>query len=362
MKLLKAGSIISCIRFGMETTMTRRKLIHPRRDGVTLIELLVVASIMLTIAAVSVPSIKPMMESQATARGAQTVATYLERAKSRAKSTRRPCGVVFEYFDGTWDGGNHGSACLVLRQMEVPPSFSGYDTTSRVSVAPWQEGDWNNGKKISEIYNYEADWANFVSGEQEPKIQFNYIGPYYRIIKVPDGSSAWRYFIEEIPGVETPVGRDFAYQIACDPRTTMTSPVGMPEGTVVDLEFSGSESNFFAKGKNVVVMFAPTGEVDYIIDDGERKNVADTLYFLIGRWDRISALGISDDGYETMAEDGLWNFEDPTNFWVAINARTGVVTTAEVSEPFAYTLGDWASAVWESREFARFSKRNLGGR
>lgn len=342
--------------------MTRRKLIHPRRDGVTLIELLVVASIMLTIAAVSVPSIKPMMESQATARGAQTVATYLERAKSRAKSTRRPCGVVFEYFDGTWDGGNHGSACLVLRQMEVPPSFSGYDTTSRVSVAPWQEGDWNNGKKISEIYNYEADWANFVSGEQEPKIQFNYIGPYYRIIKVPDGSSAWRYFIEEIPGVETPVGRDFAYQIACDPRTTMTSPVGMPEGTVVDLEFSGSESNFFAKGKNVVVMFAPTGEVDYIIDDGERKNVADTLYFLIGRWDRISALGISDDGYETMAEDGLWNFEDPTNFWVAINARTGVVTTAEVSEPFAYTLGDWASAVWESREFARFSKRNLGGR
>ena len=142
----------------------------------------------------------------------------------------------------------------------------------------------------------------------------------------------------------------------------MTSPVGMPEGTVVDLEFSGSESNFFAKGKNVVVMFAPTGEVDYIIDDGERKNVADTLYFLIGRWDRISALGISDDGYETMAEDGLWNFEDPTNFWVAINTRTGVVTTAEVSEPFAYTLGDWASAVYESREFARFSKRNLGGR
>ena len=342
--------------------MTRRKPIHPRRDGVTLIELLVVASIMLTIAAVSVPSIKPMMESQATARGAQTVATYLERAKSRAKATRRPCGVVFEYFDGTWDGGNIGSACLVLRQMEVPPSFSGYDTTSRVSVAPWQEGDWNNGKKISEIYNYEADWANFVSGEQEPKIQFNYIGPYYRIIKVPDGSSAWRYFIEEIPGVETPVGRDFAYQIACDPRTTMTSPVGMPEGTVVDLEFSGSESNFFAKGKNVVVMFAPTGEVDYIIDDGERKNVADTLYFLIGRWDRISALGISDDGYETMAEDGLWNFEDPTNFWVAINTRTGVVTTAEVSEPFAYTLGDWASAVYESREFARFSKRNLGGR
>ncbi len=361
MKLLKAGSIISCIRFGMETTMTRRKLIHPRRDGVTLIELLVVASIMLTIAAVSVPSIKPMMESQATARGAQTVATYLERAKSRAKATRRPCGVVFEYFDGTWDGGNIGSASLVLRQMEVPPSFSGYETTSRVSVAPWQ-GLWNNGKKISEIYNYEAGWASFVSGEQEPKIQFNYIGPYYRIIKVPDGSSAWRYFIEEIPGVETPVGRDFAYQIACDPRTTMTSPVGMPEGTVVDLEFSGSESNFFAKGKNVVVMFAPTGEVDYVINNGQRVNVADTLYFLIGRWDRISALGISDDGYETMAEDGLWNFEDPTNFWVAVNARTGVVTTAEVSEPFAYTLGDRASAVEESREFARFSKRNLGGR
>lgn len=336
--------------------MTRRELIHPRRDGVTLIELLVVASIMLTIAAVSVPTIKPMMESQATARGSQTVATYLERAKSRAKATRRPCGVVFEYFDGTWDGAHHGSASLVMRQMEVPPSFSGYDTTSRVSIAPWQ-GLRNDGKKISEIYNYEADWENFVSGEQEPKIQFNYMGPYYRIVKIDD-----LFYIEEIPGVELPVGRDFAYQILCDPRTTMTSPVGMPEGTVVDLEFSGSESNFFAKGSNVVVMFAPSGEVDYIINGGERVNVADTLYFLIGKWDRLSALGISDDGYETLAEDGLWNFEDPTNFWVAINARTGVITTAEVSEPFAYALGDWDNAVYDSREFARFSKRNLGGR
>ena len=93
--------------------MTRSNQARAKRSGVTLIELLVVATIMLTLAAVSVPTIKPMMESQATSHAAQTVATYLERAKAHAVVTGRPSGVTFEFFPGT--DSYDGSASLYAR-------------------------------------------------------------------------------------------------------------------------------------------------------------------------------------------------------------------------------------------------------
>lgn len=353
--------------------MTRRNHLHARRSGVTLIELLVVATIMLTLAAVSVPAIKPMMESQVTSHAAQTVSTYLERAKARAAATGRSCGVMFECFPGTYnnDPANPlGSASLVLRQVEEPPYFCGYDFGSKVSVGP----DYNYlvctaagpyyGMRVSQVFGDDAVWDAYlraddvyISSNRDARIQFGSTGPFYPLVKI--GSS---YYIVKLPGVELPVYTDVSYKISREPQATMTAPVGLAQGSVIDLEFSGTDSTFFTRGFDVTVMFTPTGEVDYVVDGGEKKTPSDTLYFLIGRWDRISALGVTDDGTETMAEDGLWNFEDGSNFWVAINPQTGVISTAEVNQPFNYALGDFDDGVSESREFARYSKRNIGGR
>ncbi|MBQ3822149.1 MAG: hypothetical protein II807_03780, partial [Thermoguttaceae bacterium] len=152
--------------------------------------------------------------------------------------------------------------------------------------------------------------------------------------------------------------------VSRDPRPTMTAPVGVPSGTVVDLEFSGEETSGFALDGDVTVIFSPTGEVNYVEDKSGRFVPTDTLYFLIGRWDRISALGVENDpayGPVSSVEDGLWNFEDGTNFWVTVNPRTGLVSTVEVNPPVNYTVGEWGEALDESREFGRMSKRNLGG-
>ena len=361
----------------------RRYRTRSKQSGVTLIELLVVATIMLTLAAVSVPTIKPMMESQLTTHAASVVSTYLERARSRAITNGRPCGVTFEYFSGTCtDEANpdlpetRGSASLVLRQVEVPPCYSGvtFDAVVDVETDPdylYVGGNVNDpfyGRSVKKLKPRDDYWDYFVKGEDTPQIQFNSIGPYHSVYSVYND-----YYVVETPGLELPTMTAATFKVQRDPRPTMTAPLGLPQGAVVDLEFSGTDSSSFVRGRNVTIMFAPSGEVDYIMEGGEKKSVSDNIYILIGRWDRIAALGIAEHDANTfpnsMAEDGLWNYEDPTNFWVTVNPRTGVVSTTEVSQPFGYGSndldrpgGEVPDGVIESRELARISKRNTGGR
>ena len=341
--------------------MMRRFHKRARRSGVTLVELLVVATVMLTLAAVSVPAIKPMMESQLTSSAASAVSTYLNRARARAMATGRPCGVTFEFFPGTYVGDDPdfpGSASLVLRQVEVPPYYCGLETNAVASVFPGEDFVFD-GRIFRRLLYADPYWDVFVGGESSAFIQFNNSGPFYPIRQ--DGVN---YYIEKLAGLELPARLNVPFKVSRDPRPTMTAPVGLPSGTVVDLEFSGEETEGFATESDVTVLFSPTGEVDYVEDKSGRFVPTDTLYFLIGRWDRISALGVENDpeyGSVSSAEDGLWNFEDGTNFWVTINPRTGLVSTVEVNPPVNYTVGEWGEALDESREFGRMSKRNLGG-
>ena len=377
--------------------MMRRLHKRAKRDGVTLLELLVVASIMLMLAAVSVPSIKPMMESRQNESAASVVSTYLNRARSRAMSTGRSCGVVFEKFLGsTWNLGTDdspyflGSACVVLRQVEVPPYYTGLDENTVVSVhSSKADGSSNdsyvtiNGEDSDWLraidYSLDPYWTQFVSNEKNAQIQFDGSGPFYPIV---NGC------IQKLPGIDLPTRYNGPFKVKRDPRPTMTAPVGLPQGTVVDLEWSGLEEQNFSLGTDgdvngkaiggVTVMFSPSGEVDYIEDAAGRVVPTETLYFLVGKWDRITALSLNtddDSGYFfddygepiTTTEDGLWNYEDPDSLWVTINPRTGLVTTVPLNPPLDYdTASGIDEMVWEkiveSREFARESKRNLGGR
>ncbi len=342
----------------------RRFQTRANRSGVTLIELLVVATMMLTLAAVSVPAIKPMMESQLTSNAASTLSTYLNRARARAMTTGRPCGVTLEYFPGSWDGDEdgYGSVSLVLRQVETPPYYSGLDAGASVSLLPENDGISPSGRRVRQITNInDPYWKVYVANESTPLIQFNGIGSYYPIVFDAGGA-----YIEKLEGVELPACSNASFKVIRNPRQTMTAPVGLPQGAVVDLEFSGTdESGAFALGQDVTIVFSPSGEVDYVVDGAGKFSPTGTIYFLVGRWDRISALGVgeleSTGEAITMADDGLWNYEDATNFWVTVNPRTGLVATTEVNPPVNYAIGDLEGAIFESRDFARTSKRNLGG-
>lgn len=348
-------------------------------------ELLVVATIILIVTAVSVPTIKPMMESQLTKQAGSTVSTYLNRARARAMATGRPCGVTFEHFDGTYDPSTgFGSASLVLRQVETPPYYSGLEQGATVDV--YAENDIFDGdRRLRGITYRDSYWPAMVGTERGAKIQFNGAGPYYPLVAVGGD-----FYIEKLPGIDLPILQNATFKVVRDPRPTMTAPIGLPQGAVVDLEWSGTDAaeglfalgyvdgNGVARGYNVTVMFAPDGSVDYVENNG-RFSPTDPVYFLIGRWERISALGVEEVGSEdpffdpdnpesrwrSAAEDGLWNYQDSTNAWIAINPTSGLVTTAEVNPPVDFLVGDemnWGDMLYESREFARTSKRNVGGR
>ncbi|MCF0234257.1 MAG: prepilin-type N-terminal cleavage/methylation domain-containing protein, partial [Thermoguttaceae bacterium] len=331
--------------------MTRR--LRTRRRGVTLIELLIVATIMLTLAAASVPTIKPMLERRLTSSGASVVSTYLNRARARAMATNRPCGVTFELYPGTdvldveYDSVNDvtvevpAGASLVLRQVEVPPYYSGLDE-SAVATVPGTYyvddgagGHWENldcrvlriddaaglhvDAETGTRYNVVAQrfidgrlfilqnadpamigrtvrpisgtndvyWDKFVMDEASTSIQFDQVGPYFPLVH---GVNHDEYFIVEIPGVVLPERYQFAYKISRDPRATMTAPVGLGQGAVIDLEYCGTDERRFVPS-NITIMFSPSGEVDYVVDASGKFVPSDTIYFLVGRWERLAALG-----------------------------------------------------------------------
>lgn len=250
------------------------KRLREQRRGVTLMELLVVATIILIVTAVSVPTIKPMMESQLTKQAGSTVSTYLNRARARAMATGRPCGVTFEHFAGTYDPStDFGSASLVLRQVETPPYYSGLEQGATVDV--YAEDDIFDGdRRLRRVrVNNDSYWGAMVGDERGAKIQFNGAGPYYPIHVV-----AGAFFIEKLPGVDLPILQNATFKVVRDPRPTMTAPIGLPQGAVVDLEWSGTDDSSFAigyvdgngvaRGYNVTVMFAPDGSVDYVENNG----------------------------------------------------------------------------------------------
>lgn len=371
-----------------------KRRFRARRRGITLIELLVVATIMLTLTAVSVPTIKPMMESQLTSSAATSVSTYLNRARARAMATGRPCGVAFEYYGYTYNDElpddaaiSRGSASVVLRQVETPPYYSGLETGANATVLATDAdgGSWDvwfNGKKTRRFFvndstaNSASAWEIYVLGEKSPKIQFNSVGPFYPIYidRDDDGNlisdaNGYRFFIESLPGIDLPQRVASPFKVVRDPRATMTAPIGVPSGTVVDLAYSGTDSRSFGLNGDVTIMFAPSGEIDSIVDSSGQWSPTEPVYLLIGRWDRISALATGAtylEGGETYylsgAEDGRWNYEDGTNFWVTINPRNGLVSTTAVMPPYNYNATDESVAVLDSREFARNSKRNVGAR
>lgn len=114
----------------------------------------------------------------------------------------------------------------------------------------------------------------------------------------------------------------------------------------------------------VIVMFSPNGSLTaayhsyYTNDDPINNPVAQyggnvltaPVFLLVGRWDRV---------LETLPDDGLSNWQDLTNFWLAINPQTGLVTVAEPGAVADPTVPD---AVSLSRALAREAQISKGGR
>jgi prepilin-type N-terminal cleavage/methylation domain-containing protein len=320
------------------------KLQIVERRGMTLIELLVAISILAILMAVGARMMRFSGEERRTREAARAVDVYISSARNRAMETGRPCGVMIRRMDGL------PQCAAVLQQVEVPPPYAG-DTLN--ATAQLQMGPVSGG--LATVSAQLTPQINTTLVDPGDLVQFNHQGPMYEIVGPPQLNQLTLEVDvrqgQRLPWPDAPEqSRPVPFQIIRRPRKSAVGTLELPARTVIDLEASGIDSApALLEGPvpgefpPITIMFSPNGTVDQIHVGTAIRRVAEPVFLLIGKQERVPA---------GTAEDGLDNWEDLQNFYVTLNAQTGMVITTEVAK------GD---TLFDSRDFAR-EGQNIGGR
>ncbi|MDO4550759.1 MAG: hypothetical protein Q4C96_05860 [Planctomycetia bacterium] len=371
-----------------------RSLTFCRRAGMTVMELLVVVGIMSILLMISVPMMRPVAEDRAAREGVRGLQAALETARMRAAKLGRPCGLALIPY--VTDSQSFPTVCVKCEQVTCPPNYSGDTTDARCSVS---------GKKISGIdskmlapgnwirINNTGPWLEIDSSQSVifPEMSHTAGGdseefiPFWEENKVTNGK--YPYNVEN-PGKypytirRYPINnKDLAFQKALG----TDAPLVFPRGIVVDLRFSGvslstpqnnqasddrakkiltrqwTDLKYSNGYPPIMIMFYPSGGVEIyyggkaimipaFIGSGSGHTVdgggdhSPKIYLLVGQWNRALP--------DYPAPDGLNNIQDPNSFWVVINPRTGLVTSA---------MNNPSDDVLTAREFAKIQKEGMGG-
>lgn len=433
-------------------------MILHRRRGITLIELLIVIFIILLITSATIPAIQPAIENRRTREGARLLNVFLSAARNRAMEQARPVGVWIERMPGL------SEAAVSLHFCETPRPYSGdfldssltlylepfgapypsptineywWIVTPRTTTAAIPDRWWNaepnaqqlvrpgdyikfsgmdrplklNVGKRSEMRLAGADgWVWYVAyGANRHRWDQGFHGLRYPsgelIISWWDndyrGLGDWPFRTQFGPGdVRSP---GVSYQVLRQPQKMLAGAIQLPEGVVIDLNYSGTASWCFHPRDNfrldnstgaggtgspfrgvpifpndetpVIVMFSADGVVDKVYSrcvdrvNGEIRVVnwtswrpTEMLYFLVGDAEKVPAKS----GWGTGA-GGLDQYDnnwlDLTNYWVTVNPLLGLINTAEVSdfEDPNDTIAHDPNNILVSRRFAN-QPQSIGGR
>jgi len=342
----------------------------------TLVELLVVVIIIGLLLAVSVPLLRPMLDSRKTAGGAQVLAGAFQQARMKSIQEGTSQGLVLIPYD---------TAKSVSVQLRLQKSGSSFGVVNhpliRVKVVNGEIQPWFFNESVWKWQEYlptatppagvpsrESVMAPFeVVGA---RVQFNRVGRFFAI-----GASAKLkspYHDLNLPGLD--VMNDDAmeyYVFSVSAASNWVPQVVMPRGTVVDIVFSGGETlDFegdlkaggvgdgipacFEFGDEVIVMFSPAGYVDSLLVNGQPYKVNEMLYFCVGEWDRQV-----DANRQSLAKDKKSNLDVPATFWVTIHPKTGEIRIAE-NAPIPASV-TWEGRINDARKFAREHFFNVGG-
>lgn len=337
----------------------------------TLVELLVVVAIIGTLLAISVPLLKPMLESRRTSNAAHVLAGAFQHARVKSIEERSSYGIQLIPF---------ATAPSVSVQLQLqkgkdvnivnPPNFRVKVNAGNIIPYHFPPGgtEWQMLPSTDPLFNEVT--APFSNGMY---VQFNRIGRFFKIDGKDETGTYYRlaapYENLKLPDDDnyTP-GDAMEYCVRQSTVSTWLPPVVMPRRTVVDIAFSGGETvNFegkpktsggipphFYPGDGVTVMFTPAGNVDVIFINGAEKKVNETLYFCVGDWDRqVDAQG------NPLAEDTKTNPEVPTTYWVVLHPKTGKVFLTE-NAPIRPGSTSLVNKLHDARKFAREYFFNVG--
>jgi prepilin-type N-terminal cleavage/methylation domain-containing protein len=336
---------------------------HPRPRAFTLIEMLIVVTIMMILVTAAATMMRPATESRRTREAARAINIYLSSARNRAIETGRPCGVMLRHF-GTL------ACALDLQQCAGPPAYCG--DTDGAAVRVQVTGTTANTVTVEATIDPAGTCTSSLIAAGD-RIQFNYQGPFYRIITVTPatGNATLLTAVCDIsPGqmVPWPTAAPFPtvpYRIVRVPTVNTpimggAQPLQLPAGAVVDLYGSGIGINGYwgtlGTPVDVSILFAPNGSIESVcVGANQPQRITDPIFLLVGRRERIQNAFVASNPNP----DTFTNIQDLTNLWIVINPQTGLVATVEVANSGAATTE--ADAVAAARFLAR-DVQSTGGK
>ncbi|MDR0609590.1 MAG: prepilin-type N-terminal cleavage/methylation domain-containing protein [Planctomycetaceae bacterium] len=327
-------------RQNVPTLSTLHSPLSTTHHAFTLIELLVVMSIMVLLVAVSVPMLKPMFESQKTKNAAQTVAAALQRVRFKAMEKQETYGILFAPFE------NQNDVAVQMRLVKMGNASINTDPALRVRIVNRQiflcqfdltSSTWNNVDQTL----WDTEWNSKV--ENGYRIQLGRQGRLLElaIAKADIASSVYPTLASPYNNLTFPENSSsdaLEYKIIQQPRSSLSPPVVLPRGTVIDLAYSSgcnapedltnyNKNKLYFNGDIQNILFTPSGYVDYF-NGNYNPYYGGLIYLCIGEWER---------GFNpSLAEDGKNNIQTMTNFWVTLNPQTGQIRVTEmapISEP-----------------------------
>jgi type II secretory pathway pseudopilin PulG len=316
---------------------------------VTLIELLVVISIVVVLAAVTMPTIRPALESRRIREATRSLTAYIGSARNRALESGRSSGVAIQRFAPDL------ACAMVVDQVEVPAPYGGDDFSAKAKVQV-------SGNALQAQLSAASLLGQPKGVTAGDLIQFNYQGPFFPITSIQGStvisdSAQWRFQLSAVPpawgspNTSVPV----PYKILRRPSKSQATPLQLPAGAVIDLEFSGTDAGPTATLKDaavpIIIVFSPNGAVERVYYNDQAYPATQPIYLLVGKRERVPS---------AQAERGIANWRDLDNLWITLNPQTGLVTSNKIAVAENNSTGIPQNLL-ESREYAR-SAGNMGGR
>jgi prepilin-type N-terminal cleavage/methylation domain-containing protein len=347
-----------------------RKCTATARHGMTLIELLVVVAIIMLLAALTIPRLKPEMERSRIREAARSIQLYINSARNLAMLTGRSCGVMIERLPA------EPGCSMALTQVETPPPYGGDSLASFATVSP-STNPPNNGYAYCDITLYSA--PNVPMAPSVPlylgdQIQIAYQGFWIILDErnpvdgkgVINGGANLKGKVDVSHG-EVPAWTVRAvsgpFKILRWPVKSAASALQLPSPAAIDLTWSGvepplptSSPKWEISTKPVTIVFSPNGTVDRIYTTSTSTGkpvyaaarVFSPIYLLVGRREKVIN---PPDPSKTDT-----NLNDFNSLWVSINPATGLIVVTDMA-----AQGTNDVQLNASRNFARQSNA-MGGK
>jgi len=330
--------------------LERRGVSH----GVTLVELLVVISILVLLAAITVPSFQTGIGHRRVQESARLVEQYILHTRSAAMASKHPLGVQLV----RWD--NQPEVSVQLRRVEVPEVYVGADESARFTV------QMTVAESVSLVSSPYAIHVDIQPGDE---IQFGQHGwrpgaPVYRIdsiatndttgvttaqatLETARNGSIVSSFLRR-PWSDTAPSSPQLFAIKRQPvPASMTSPVAplnLPQGTCIDLCESGNGLNLLLGTDPITIVFNAKGTVEQVLGAGNLSPV-EPLYLLVAHLERVPLAAAAPRGEPATEspdpqgvdvdpgnpEKRLRAWRDGDSRWVGVDLKSGRVVSAEVA-------------------------------